>query len=73
MTGFTGQMSVRSFWLAADPHKAQTYYADAGSNAIEPVGDVYKGAPNGDIVDPKNVDEAFAQAVRVAALCNVAT
>ncbi|KAL1705443.1 hypothetical protein EV121DRAFT_203537 [Schizophyllum commune] len=68
-----GQMSVRSFWLAADPHKAQTYYADAGSNAIEPVGDVYKGAPNGDIVDPKNVDEAFAQAVRVAALCNVAT
>uniref|UniRef100_D8PXV2 P-type Na(+) transporter n=1 Tax=Schizophyllum commune (strain H4-8 / FGSC 9210) TaxID=578458 RepID=D8PXV2_SCHCM len=68
-----GQMSVRSFWLAADPHKAQTYYADAGSNAIEPVGDVYKGAPNGDIVDPKNVDEALAQAVRVAALCNVAT
>ncbi|KAL1676907.1 hypothetical protein EV122DRAFT_291519 [Schizophyllum commune] len=68
-----GQMSVRSFWLAADPHKAQTYYADAGSNAIEPVGDVYKGAPNGDIVDPKNVDEAFAEAVRVAALCNVAT
>ncbi|TRM60619.1 hypothetical protein BD626DRAFT_549599 [Schizophyllum amplum] len=68
-----GQMSVRTFWLGADPEKSRTFFADSGSNAIEPVGEVHKDSPTGDLVDVKAMDEGLAQAVRVAALCNVAT
>ncbi|KIY72345.1 potassium/sodium eff [Cylindrobasidium torrendii FP15055 ss-10] len=71
-----GQMSVRSFWLGGDAGKTVDYSAETGSNAIEPFGAVYQGSKDiekANALEPGNLDEGLAQAVRAAALCNIAT
>lgn len=71
-----GQMSVRSFWLGGDASKTVDYSAETGSNAIEPFGTVYQGSEDSEkaiVLEPGKLDEGLAQAVRAAALCNIAT
>ncbi|KAF9052377.1 potassium/sodium eff [Hymenopellis radicata] len=69
-----GQMSVRTFWLGGDAQHAVTYSAETGSNAVEPTGSVYEGVgEKRSLLDVDNLDEGLSQAVRAAALCNVAS
>lgn len=68
-------MSVRSFWLGGDAGKTADYSAETGSNAIEPFGTVYQGSEDSEkaiVLEPGKLDEGLAQAVRAAALCNIA-
>ncbi|KAL0948852.1 hypothetical protein HGRIS_008973 [Hohenbuehelia grisea] len=67
-----GQMTVRKLWLGGEEGKSQEYTANVESdNAIEPVGKINDAT--GVVVEPSSLNEGFAQAVRVASLCNVAT
>ncbi|PFH51106.1 hypothetical protein AMATHDRAFT_3370 [Amanita thiersii Skay4041] len=73
-----GKMSVRKFWLAGDMAGAVEYTADVGQDALDPSGAVRiddggGGDGDGRVVDSKGVEAGLAQAVRAAALCNVAT
>ncbi|KAK0455617.1 uncharacterized protein EV420DRAFT_1552259 [Desarmillaria tabescens] len=69
-----GQMSVHTFWLGGLGSDSVTYSAEAGHNAIEPVGTVRQGNDEkSSIVEPGKLDEGFAQTVRAAALCNVSS
>lgn len=66
-------MSVRTFWLAGGLQNAETYSADSGNNAVEPTGDVYQGVDEKrSLVHVGDLEEGLAQAVRAAALCNIA-
>lgn len=67
-------MSVRTFWIGGDEHKSVTYSAETGHNAVEPIGDVHQGAnEKRALLDTRKLDEGLSQAVRAAALCNVAS
>ncbi|KAF8660097.1 hypothetical protein AX16_001655 [Volvariella volvacea WC 439] len=66
-----GKMSVRKFWLAADPHKDAEYTAEVTQDALQPSGIVRK--QDGSELDISTFGEGLAQAVRTIALCNVAT
>lgn len=68
-----GQMSVHSFWVAAEKAEdCRLYSAEVRSNALEPVGDVTDDV-DGRPVKPEMIQEGLAQAIRVASLCNIAT
>ncbi|KAG6817249.1 hypothetical protein H0H87_011306, partial [Tephrocybe sp. NHM501043] len=68
-----GQMSVRKFWLAGDIDHAVEYIADTAHDALDPGGGVIRTESDNAIVTPGLTHEGFRQAVRIAALCNVAT
>lgn len=69
----SGQMSVHSFWVAAEKAEdCRLYSAEVRSNALEPVGDVTDDV-DGRPVKPEMIQEGLAQAIRVASLCNIAT
>ncbi|KAG6915944.1 hypothetical protein DXG01_009166 [Tephrocybe rancida] len=68
-----GQMSVRKFWLAGDMAKAVEYVADTAHDALDPSGGAVRTASDEALVTPDTFQEGLSQAVRVAALCNVAT
>ncbi|KAF8897450.1 sodium transport ATPase [Infundibulicybe gibba] len=69
-----GQMSVRKFWLAGDPGHTGEYTAETNSDALEPEGVVRSGhGADSSVLDIHSLEEGLKQAVRVVALCNVAT
>ncbi|KAF8992359.1 sodium transport ATPase [Cyathus striatus] len=67
-----GKMSVRKLWVAADPQKAIELTAETNPDALEPAG-IVRCENTGDVLNTSALDEGIAQAVRAAALCNVAT
>ncbi|TFK97589.1 calcium-transporting ATPase 3 [Pterulicium gracile] len=68
-----GQMSVRSLWVAGGSEtESKLYSAEPSNNAIIPEGIVREDS-TGSEIKCGFLDEGLAQAVRVAALCNVAT
>ncbi|KAF8639443.1 hypothetical protein AX16_010298 [Volvariella volvacea WC 439] len=66
-----GKMSVRKFWLAADPHNDAEYTAEVTQDALQPSGIVRKA--DGSELEVGHFGEGLAQAVRSISLCNVAT
>jgi hypothetical protein len=67
-------MSVSKFFVAGDGEQGYELSAETTSNALEPVGEVYRGqGEKRSLVDSKEIDEGLAQALIVAALCNVAS
>lgn len=67
-----GKMSVRKFWLAADPQHSAEFTAETGQNVLQPEGIVRRDSDNS-ILEPLAIKGGLAQAIRIAALCNVAT
>ncbi|KAG6861634.1 hypothetical protein C0995_014073 [Termitomyces sp. Mi166 len=67
-----GKMSVRKFWLAADMYNAVEYVADTAHDAFDPTGGTVRRERDGSVITPETRYEGLSQAVRVAALCNVA-
>lgn len=68
-----GKMSVHRLWLAGDIDKAVDYVAETTQDALDPsTGDIRKESDNSVLV-PGKINEGLSQAVRIAALCNVAT
>jgi Na+-exporting ATPase len=68
-----GQMSVRSLWVAgSSDEQSKLYSAETGNDAIVPEG-IVRDEASGDALQPGSLEEALAQVVRVASLCNVAT
>lgn len=66
-------MSVKKLWLAGDKECLELT-ADTTSNPLDPVGAVRSGEKvNGPVLDKANLCEGLVQAIRVAALCKVAT
>ncbi|KAG5641781.1 hypothetical protein DXG03_004257 [Asterophora parasitica] len=68
-----GKMSVRKFWLAGDLDKAVEYVAETAQDALDPSGGVVLNETDNSVLKPDAISEGLAQAVRTAALCNVAT
>lgn len=71
MDVFVGKMSVRKLWVAANPDAAEEYTAEVTQNALEPTGAVTKHDESS--VDISSIHAGFAEVVRIASLCNVAT
>ncbi|KAG6863997.1 hypothetical protein C0991_001266 [Blastosporella zonata] len=68
-----GKMSVRKLWLAGDVNNTVEYVADTANDALDPGGGVVRMESNNVVVSPGSLHEGLSQAVRIAALCNVAT
>ncbi|KAG5342353.1 hypothetical protein C0989_002826 [Termitomyces sp. Mn162] len=68
-----GRMSVRKFWLAADMNNTAEYVADTTHDALDPDDGAIRRESDGSVITPETRYEGLSQAVRVAALCNVAT
>jgi P-type Na+/K+ transporter len=69
---FPGKMSVRKFWLGGESSHASELVAEVQQDALNPSGAVTRAEDN-QVVDPKNLNEGLAQAIRAIALCNIAT
>lgn len=65
-------MSVRKFWLAGDPNNVSEYTAETNQDALQPSG-IVRHDSDGLVLDVNSLGAGLAQAVRTAALCNVAT
>ncbi|KAG6829048.1 hypothetical protein H0H92_005879 [Tricholoma furcatifolium] len=69
-----GKMSVRSLWLAADLDNAVEYVADIVQDALNPGSGAVRIRDDEEVaIAAGSCHEGPAQAVRVAALCNIAT
>jgi len=67
-----GKMSVRKFWLAADPLHAADFTAETSQDAINPNG-IVRLDKDHSVIEPSSIREGFARALRTIALCNIAT
>ncbi|KAF5379843.1 hypothetical protein D9615_005799 [Tricholomella constricta] len=68
-----GKMSVRKLWLAGDLDKAVEYVAETTQDALDPSGGTVRNEADQTVLTPGSLGEGLAQAVRTAALCNIAT
>lgn len=64
-------MSVRKFWLAADPQHSAEFTVETGQDPLQPEGIVRRDSDDS-ILEPTAIKEGLARAIRIAALCNVA-
>ncbi|GJJ14014.1 hypothetical protein Clacol_008271 [Clathrus columnatus] len=64
-----GQMSVKKFWVAGDTPIELT--AETSQNALDPTANVIRD--DGSLLYLDKIGEGISQAIRCAALCNIAT